>query len=143
MELKKRNQSRMPLARSTRRHHPYPRPVYPDPDEENTPYEPRIDDDSLLYLIRDANHRPIRHVRVIENGNEDEDEEDVEEGNNGLIVGGLPRCHSLLRETCAFHGFPVSPRSRRRWTMSAATLAFLVYRIQYFLFWTAFLPRPV
>ncbi|KAI3611403.1 hypothetical protein WG66_002193 [Moniliophthora roreri] len=113
MELKKRNQSRMPLARSTRRHHPYPRPVYPDPDEENTP---------------DANHRPIRHVRVIENGNEDEDEEDVEEGNNGLIVGGLPRCHSLLRETCAFHGFPVSPRSRRRWTMSAATLAFLVYR---------------
>uniref|UniRef100_A0A0W0G6X2 Uncharacterized protein n=1 Tax=Moniliophthora roreri TaxID=221103 RepID=A0A0W0G6X2_MONRR len=79
----------MPLARSTRRHHPYPRPVYPDPDEENTPYEPRIDDDSLLYLIRDANHRPIRHVRVIENGNEDEDEEDVEEGNNGLIVGGI------------------------------------------------------
>ncbi|ESK89600.1 hypothetical protein Moror_8671 [Moniliophthora roreri MCA 2997] len=88
MRLQKASQLRIPLARSTRRHHPYPRPVYPDPDEEHTPYQPRIEDDSLLYLIWDANHRPIYHARIVENGNENEGE-DVEEGNNGLIVGGI------------------------------------------------------
>ncbi|ESK89589.1 hypothetical protein Moror_8660 [Moniliophthora roreri MCA 2997] len=90
MKLKKTNQLRTPSAlRSIRRRHPYPRPVYPDPDEEDTPYEPRIDDDSLLYLIQDAHRRPIRHVRIVENENGDKGEERVEGKNNRLIVGGV------------------------------------------------------
>ncbi|ESK89586.1 hypothetical protein Moror_8657 [Moniliophthora roreri MCA 2997] len=91
MRLRKTSQLRIPSAKSIRRHHPYPRPVYPNLDEEHTPYEPRVDDDSLLYLIRAANNRPARHIHVVENGNgnEDKGEEEVEEGNNGVIVGGI------------------------------------------------------
>ncbi|ESK89604.1 hypothetical protein Moror_8675 [Moniliophthora roreri MCA 2997] len=92
---------------SRRRHHPYPRPVYPDYDEEI--YMPRLDDDSLLVMIRDAERRkqgpvPLVQAPAIGANNAKEEnnaEEGIEERHNGLVVDGV----SLLDFLVALYFF--------------------------------------
>ncbi|ESK89583.1 hypothetical protein Moror_8654 [Moniliophthora roreri MCA 2997] len=85
--------------RRCHRYHPYPRLDYPDPGEEDTAYEPRID--SLLDIIRDVGHRarvpPLTPVAGVEEGEERQRaEQQVKEGNNRLVVGGILLLHFLL-----------------------------------------------
>ncbi|KAK7036705.1 hypothetical protein VNI00_011370 [Paramarasmius palmivorus] len=73
---------RIPSTRkgSVPRYHPYRRPVYPD--EEDGPYQPRVEDDSLLYMIQVAPGPVPAIVERREDG-----EGHVEEENYGFIVG--------------------------------------------------------
>ncbi|EEB92300.1 hypothetical protein MPER_09215 [Moniliophthora perniciosa FA553] len=79
------------FLRRRHRYHPYPRPVYPDPDEQDTAYEPHVD--NLSDIIRDVGHRarvPLVMAIGVEEGEERQRvEQQVEEGNNRLILCGI------------------------------------------------------
>ncbi|KAK7036727.1 hypothetical protein VNI00_011392 [Paramarasmius palmivorus] len=83
---------RIPSTRrsSVPRHHPYRRPIYSD--QQDAPYEPRVEDDSLLYMIQVTQRqrktdRPMQAIVGQEEEDKDQGGEHVEDGNYGLVVG--------------------------------------------------------
>ncbi|ESK89610.1 hypothetical protein Moror_8681 [Moniliophthora roreri MCA 2997] len=100
MEHKASRQLRISSTRKSfprHRHHPYPRPVYLGCSEEDTACAPRLDGDSLLVMIRDAERGkqgpvPLVQAPAIGANNAKEEnnaEEDIEEGHNRLVLGGV------------------------------------------------------
>ncbi|KAK7049370.1 hypothetical protein VNI00_005971 [Paramarasmius palmivorus] len=92
MNLKKSvPQLRMsPPHKTACRTHPYRRPVYLD-EPEDLQYEPRADEEDLLFMIRAAGHNPNGQGVVVppvdREVDEEKGDEEVEEGNNGLLGG--------------------------------------------------------